>query len=399
MRSGATRTLSRCLGFIALFATAFGFAPVDFVAAAPACQEGTLPSGALYRICVPDSWNQKLVLYAHGYVAPTEPLRLPSDELSFDGVNIVELLTNFGYAFATTSYRTNGLALTSALDDLQELASQFSSLYTKPAETFLVGASDGGLVATLAAERYPNLYDSVLSLCGPNSGLDLQTNYFGDFRVLFDYFYPNLMPPTPVEIPPALLESWETTTYSTTVRPTVFDPANAELLTQLLTAADVPHSAQTPTETENAVERLLWYNVYATNDARVKMGGQPYENILQVYSGSKNDDKLNHEVQRFVADAAARAFLDSIQPSGALRVPLLTVHTEDDPIVPSRHSEIYSARVETAGAARLLEATVIDRYGHCSFSALELLTSFNRMVERTSERLHFVYLPRIETAD
>ena len=43
-----------------------------------ACTEGTQASGALYQIC-PAAANDKLVVYAHGYVSPNEPLAIPAE--------------------------------------------------------------------------------------------------------------------------------------------------------------------------------------------------------------------------------------------------------------------------------------------------------------------------------
>jgi hypothetical protein len=38
----------------------------------------------------------------------------------------------------------------------------------------------------------------------------------------------------------------------------------------------------------------LWYNVFATNDARARLGGgNPYDNRQRLYVGSANDLLLN----------------------------------------------------------------------------------------------------------
>ena len=49
-----------------------------------------------------------------------------------------------------------------------------------------------------------------------------------------------------------------------------------------------------------AVEiNALWYNVFATNDAVSKLGGNPYGNRGRWYFGSSNDLRLNLLVRRF----------------------------------------------------------------------------------------------------
>jgi hypothetical protein len=68
------------------------------------CQRGTLPSGALWLICVPAAgWNGDLMVWAHGYVAFNQPLDFHHTQ--FDGTSLPTEAQRLGYAFATTSYR------------------------------------------------------------------------------------------------------------------------------------------------------------------------------------------------------------------------------------------------------------------------------------------------------
>ena len=91
------------------------------------CSDGVLEHGALYRICFPDNWNGDLVLYAHGYVEPTSPLALPDDQVN--GQSIAVTVNGLGYAYATTSYRANGLVVPEATEDLLELETTARRLY------------------------------------------------------------------------------------------------------------------------------------------------------------------------------------------------------------------------------------------------------------------------------
>src|SRR5918995_937183 len=89
---------------------------------------GTLPgSGALYLICVPPGFDPStgdLVVYAHGTVPPQAPLALPNDRIA--GVPVSEIVTGvLGLAYATTSYRANGLIVVDATQDLQRLVAKF----------------------------------------------------------------------------------------------------------------------------------------------------------------------------------------------------------------------------------------------------------------------------------
>ncbi|MBP8293275.1 MAG: alpha/beta fold hydrolase, partial [Caldilineaceae bacterium] len=208
-----------------------------FAADDAACTDGAQPSGAIYRICLPDAptpWNGQLMVYAHGYVDPTQPVGLPEDQLSIPGFgSIADIFTMQGYAFATTSYRRNGLAIQEGVADILELLDIFEQTIGVPRRVLLIGISEGGAIATFVAERHPDRIDGGLALCGPYGDFQRQVDYFADFRVVFDYFFPGVMPPTPIDIPDELLTKWNTGFYSETLRPVLVDPANAISLTQV----------------------------------------------------------------------------------------------------------------------------------------------------------------------
>src|SRR5215218_3329745 len=59
------------------------------------CEEGLQVNGATYRICMPQTWNGHLVVYAHGYVAPNPPVGLPEDQLTLPGIGGIDaVITN-----------------------------------------------------------------------------------------------------------------------------------------------------------------------------------------------------------------------------------------------------------------------------------------------------------------
>jgi dienelactone hydrolase len=87
-------------------------------------------------------------------------------------------------------------------------------------------------------------------------------------------------------------------------------------------------------------------------------------------------------VERVAADAAARAALGQFETSGALTLPLATLHTTGDPIVPAAQSERYAEKVAAHGDASLLDSRTVSRYGHCSFQANELFDAFAAVVAR-----------------
>ena len=132
-----------------------------------------------------------------------------------------------------------------------------------------------------------------------------------------------------------------------------------------MTGAPVDESD--PASVAETVIGVLWYNVFGTEDAKVRLGGQPFDNSTRAYAGSSDDPGLNAGVARFTAEPAARQALGRFNTSGELTVPVVTLHTTGDPIVPFLHESAYAAKVSGAGATDLLTQQSADRYGHCAF--------------------------------
>jgi hypothetical protein len=217
-------------------------------------------------------------------------------------------------------------------------------------------------------------------MCGPYGGFGAQVDYFGDFRVVFDVLFPGHLPPSAVAIPEDLIAGWETH-YETVVRPAIEDPANTALVNDLLGVTGAVVDPGDPTTREETTSGLLWYNVFATNDAAARLGGQPYGNHDRVYAGSSRDAEIDANAARFVADPLARVAIEgSLETSGRLERPLVTLHTTGDPIVPSWHTARYRERVESQGAEAFYEHVAVERYGHCNMNALEMLDAFRRLV-------------------
>jgi len=140
----------------------------------PFCQEGSLPShdpqypaDQLILTCIPAGWNGQLVMYAHGYVPDQLPLVLPVDELVLpNGTFLPQIVLSEGFAFATTSYHKNGYAVEQARQDLNDLIKYFKTLVPPGSleKVLLVGASEGGEIAALMIEHFPDKYAITLLL-------------------------------------------------------------------------------------------------------------------------------------------------------------------------------------------------------------------------------------------
>jgi pimeloyl-ACP methyl ester carboxylesterase len=360
-------------------------------AAAPAgavCDpDGLQSSGAVYRICMPapGQWNGRLVIWAHGYVAFFEPVVIPENQLRLpDGTYLPDLVNSLGYAFATTSYSVNGLAVRQGLADVIDLVSIFTDLKGPARRVYLVGASEGGLITTLGVEQRPDVFSGGLATCGPIGSWPRQINYVGDGRVVFDYFYPGLIPAEVTQIPPELIASWPTH-YATRIRPVIFAPANLSKTREYMRVAKLPADPLNfwPTA-ERSILDVLTFNIVGTNDATEKIGGQPFDNVRRIYFGSSNDLLLNFSVERIAADPAAltemRAHYDT---TGVLRRPLVTLHTLLDQQVPYWHELLYTGKVVASGSVGQFASLPVNRYGHCNFTPAEVLTAFGLLVLKT----------------
>jgi pimeloyl-ACP methyl ester carboxylesterase len=351
------------------------------------CREETLQTGEIIQICMPADWNGSLILYAHGYVSEFEPLRLPVEAAQY-----APLYASLGFAFATTSFRENGLAIQTGIEDILRLRKQFVKEYGEPKYTYLTGASQGGIITTLAVERYPKLLSGGLSLCGPCGDFQRQVNYYGNFRVLFDYFFPNVLPGDAVNIPDELIAKWNTVYAPIVVQAITQNPAATF---KLLSVAQAPYDSGNPLTIAQTVLAVLWYDVFTTRDAIRKLGGQPFDNSTKTYVGTGNpgeDAQLNAQVQRFTADPkAAKNIAKYYETSGNIAIPLVTAHTTGDPIQLFWHLGLYEYKVLRQHKSRLFTGIPVNRYGHCTFTQAEIAGAFNLLVQKvTSNRLPLV---------
>lgn len=354
---------------------------------------GVLPDGALFEFCIPPN-PVSLLLYAHGYTQAASPLAIVDDSVPTGAGTwrrVSEIGTSLGFAFGTTSYPHVGLNGPEAVASLSLLKQAFTSAVGPlpvGAKTYVAGVSEGGLVAALAAERLTGEFQGVLSTCGPVGDLRAQLNYFGDFRVLFDYFFPQVLGP-----------AWTNNAdYGAVDRARVaanWSFYQAQVLaalqarplatTQLINTSRAPIDPLNPASIGETVVGLLWYNIFATDNAVSRLGGRPYDNRSRYYTGSFNDPWLNYRVKRFTADAAALATIASgFQTTGRLQMPVVTDHTLLDPIVKASQEQLYANKVALAGQSGRLSQLAVPRYGHCAFTVPELQFALGVLVLKTA---------------
>jgi hypothetical protein len=355
----------------------------------------TLSSGALYRVCVdPGKWNRDMVVFIPGYHDPASDPSLP-DDLSDTPAFL--LFTRLGYAFATTSFRDTGLLEPDAwiAGDLLELVATAKALLYEETEkttryVYQTGGSQGGLGTLLAVEQYPSIFHGGLAACGPIGDYRRQIDYIADFRIVFDYFFKGVvkdptdpgwtypvweqnLPDDPGYVDP---DAWEQVKANGELAMT--KPANARRLDQVLSVTGAPFDPNQPESKKWTAAGILWYSFRGTNDAIEKLNGMSFDNEGRMYTGSVNDTRLNKGVERFRFTADPNR-LAKLQTSARPSRPLVTMHTTDDPIVPSWHQDLYRSRLSSL--RRWLHTPfTIERYGHCNFKDEEVLAAFSVLV-------------------
>lgn len=365
-----------------LLAALFSF-PVLVSAVCPTstCMpDGKQASGAIYRICMPEAscWNHNLVVYAHGYVDPNAPLVIPDDQLMIGDVSIPQLMNQLGFGFAVSSYSTNGLAILPGVQDSLDLVNIFSNTVGTPGRVYITGPSEGGLVTALSIEQHADVYHAALPACGPIGDFQRQINYIGDFRVVFDYFFPGIIPGSAIAVPQEVMNDWNNI-YVPAIQNAI--QSNPSAISQLLNVTKAPTDPNDPSTIAETVVNLLWYGVFSPNDAEMKLGGQPYDNHDRVYSGSLNDAALNQNVPRYTESPAAATQIGFYyQTTGKLARPIVTMHTTGDPIIPYWNELLYT--VKTLNQHDFAERTnlPIFAYGHCNFTAADALIALGLML-------------------
>ncbi|WP_439881876.1 hypothetical protein ACSX1A_01695 [Pontibacter sp. MBLB2868] len=339
------------------------------------CIPGML-DGAITLICVPENWNGELIMYARGYTPAFVPLSIAEEVEMY-----APLFTSLGYAFATSSYSQNGLAIQTGIQDMINLRNYFIENYGAPKEIYLTGASEGGLVTTLAIERYPELWSGGLSLCGPCGDFQRQINYYGNFRVLFDYFFPGVLPGSLVNVPADMITDWETVYVPRIIAAISQDPSKTLTFLNVVQAPYDPNNFST---VANTFTDVLRYNLFV-QDAIIKLGGLPFDNTDYVYTGTgsvSGDIQLNEEVQRYAADKEAlKTIKKEYETQGIFKKPLVKAHTTGDPIALIWNLALYQEKVPI-GKSSLFAAFPVQRYGHCNFEPSEAVAFFTALLQK-----------------
>ena len=266
-------------------------------------------NGAPFRIEIPEGWQGGLFVYVHGY-----ELAGTVHDLGSPGMDALRaVFLERGYAVAQSAYARQGWAVKEAMEDTEAVRRYFVAHHGAASPTLVGGHSMGGFLTLMLLERYPDVYDGGLSLCGPLlPSLEFFGEHIFDILAAFEYFVRDVKPALP--------------------DPT--DP-DAPQLTQEAVAAALAGAGDAATTLAHRfrirVEDLPMAVVFSQiilKELVERAGGMPVDSENTVYAGFGDDPAFNRGVKRYHADAAAREYLwRYATPTGRLADPMLALHT------------------------------------------------------------------------
>jgi pimeloyl-ACP methyl ester carboxylesterase len=319
--------------------------------------------GSEYQIEVPNRWNGKLVVWMHGF---DEFL----SEVSVSAPDIRSYLIDQGYAWGASSFSSTSWIPGRSADETAALWDHFAQTYGRPDRTYAMGASMGGAAGYVAAERYPDRFDGVLSLCGSagaTPALIDNANMFVAAAYSAGVSQADLDASTDIG---ALIRD--------RIRPALRDPVRRDQFERImvdLTGGPRPFDRAGFRQEEDTnwrrVELAVSAGVVPHRDTPYRLGP----------SSDVSDDEFNRAAVRLRPnDDALRAFVAGNDLTGELRVPLLALHTTGDGQVPIEQARVLERLVDRAGAGDLLVQRIYRDAGHCGFTNSELVASFRALV-------------------
>ena len=306
--------------------------------------------GAAYRIDIPANWNGELVVNAHGYEPAGStravPLPFPSG---------MEPLLAQGYAIATSGYSAQGWAIPEAIADTERLRAHFVARHGAPTRAWLVGWSMGGLVALASAERHPQAWNGVVSMCGVAVSSETM---FGRAALAplaaFDALFPGVLPQAPggladASLPPAADG----------------DAIGAALARDETRAAALAKRFDIP---RSELAGSLWLYYLALRELAQRAGGFPVGSVADPEGVEGDEAAFGARIRRYVADPTALAYVrETGALTGAAPVPVVLQPSALDPVVPARFSNGYLALATAKGRDQQVRVLPPAGEGHCGF--------------------------------
>lgn len=375
----------------------------------PASHNGILPSGSRYRIEVPAGWNGIALLTCRPLpVGPHDP---PWDEPE----PLLRALLEAGYALAGSA-NTIFWPLEQAFASQPLLLDAFDDLVGHPDGVIAWGPSIGGIMTAGLVQLMPDRLSGALPLCGNLAGAVANHNRELDIAFVLKTL---LAPGAPLQVVGIDDPDANLAVAMTMLTEAEASPAGRARLALAAAVGNIPgwFSPLSPEPPARAFDdrlssQISWYRepgflVYFLLRAQIERqaGGNPSGNeavsYRQLFGNSIGRAQVEalylqarldldadllalQDASRIMADRHAVEYLERhIVFNGELAgLPVLTVHTTGDGLVPPCNERAYADVVNWAGGSHLLRQLFVSRGGHCSFTAAEVLTALSTLRSR-----------------
>lgn len=356
---------------------------------------GSLANGTQWIAVVPDNWNGTLLLHSHGYLPSFVPFPNPAPTIAT--IPAAAELLDLGYAVAASSYADKGWALpTAPQDQVDSLQAAIEAIGTEPDVVLAYGTSMGGLVTAQLAEHAEDVIDGAMPTCGIVAGGADLNNYqldgahavnellAGGGIQIADYATQGDAFAASAALQAAVTSATTADTPEARARVALaaalfqLDPSDLAGIIGFVTPArfDLITAAGGESGWNEGVdyERLFSESPYYRRVAAMyRDAGLSLRTDLKTLTDTA-DIPFNEE--------AVESMLGHSQPNGDLQMPVLSIHTTYDPLVPAEHEDEYADDVHSQRNRPLLRQAFVDRPGHCSFTSAELVAGVKVLEER-----------------
>lgn len=340
-----------------------------------------------YIIEVPAKWNGDLVMWTHGYRGQTTVLTPETP-----GFDLRQRLLEQGYAWASSSYYSNGFDIRSGVLSTKDLADHFRRTVERPHRTYLAGVSMGGYIIGRSLEQYPGFYDGGLPMCGV-MGDGALLDFFLDYNLVAQALAGVRAYPTPPDYLSNAVPRIQVSLGLAGLTPTGQDTTNErgkQLREITINRSGGPRPGA---EAAFAVWKDFLFGISTTNggDSPAQRPGQLATNLVTRYTPNSPVD-VNATVQRVAPENLWQRISPTLTEvpriAGRPTAPVLSLHDLGDLFVPFSMEQVYATDVARHGRGKLVVQRAIRATQHCEFSAAEAGAAWDDLVSwvRTGKR-------------
>lgn len=350
------------------------------------CLRGIDSAKSPYWVALPAQWNNILVVHAHG--GPF--LGAPTEKRGEEDLQRWAIFVKSGYALVGSVFRQGGFEVTTAAQDTERVRQIYLQHFPKPKLTVLHGQSWGGMVATKAAELYPQSWQAILltsAVVAGSSNYDFRT----DLRAIYQHYCNNHPRPNEPQYPLNMGLPVDAKVNAADVASRASEclgtgpvaqrsPEQQKRLKNIASVLRIPETS--------VLSHLNWGTLTLADITR-RHNGSPFHNTGVVYQGSDNDIELNQKIQRFAPNQQAiSSFARDVEYQGRFAVPVISAHGIGDSTVFVEGQDILAKRMKQQGLEqRLVQSFVKSRehsyWGDAYYPAL--MTSLLAWVEQAKK--------------